>query len=247
MRKISGSIATYVFLVVLLALLGAITVFLPQGSFLPVQEFPASRGTMALVNAGIMLFLYGGLGWLGLKMAARLGFPDLWDPRVTNRMRFLLPAVTGFGLGLFFIATDTGLSHISDLQPLPHPPFPTSLAASAVAGIGEEILFRLFFVSLWVWVVSSILLKGRWQNRVFWIVALASALVFSASHIPSVLFLYGWSSVAEMPATLLVELLLLNGTLSLVAAHHLRAYGFLASVGVHFWTDVVWHVVWGMA
>jgi hypothetical protein len=23
-------------------------------------------------------------------------------------------------------------------------------------------------------------------------------------------------------------------------------YGFLAAVGIHFWTDVIWHVIWGM-
>jgi hypothetical protein len=25
----------------------------------------------------------------------------------------------------------------------------------------------------------------------------------------------------------------------------LKRAGFLGAVGVHFWTDVVWHVVWG--
>ncbi|GAH57810.1 unnamed protein product, partial [marine sediment metagenome] len=40
--------------------------------------------------------------------------------------------------------------------------------------------------------------------------------------------------------------ILLNGVVSLFAAYYFRKYGFLAAVGIHFWTDVVWHVVWGV-
>jgi hypothetical protein len=25
-----------------------------------------------------------------------------------------------------------------------------------------------------------------------------------------------------------------------------KKYGFLAPVGLHFWTDIVWHVLWGI-
>jgi hypothetical protein len=33
---------------------------------------------------------------------------------------------------------------------------------------------------------------------------------------------------------------------AVVAAWHLRRQGFVAAVGVHVWTDVVWHVVYGV-
>jgi hypothetical protein len=118
--------------------------------------------------------------------------------------------------------------------------------ASAVAGIGEEIVFRLFFVSFWVWLVSHVLLGKRWQGRIFWIVALASALAFTAAHVPSVMLLLDLGHIGDIPIPLLAELLLLNGALSLLAAGFFRKYGFLAPVGLHFWTDVVWHVLWGM-
>ncbi|MCD6284330.1 MAG: hypothetical protein J7M39_00270 [Anaerolineae bacterium] len=44
---------------------------------------------------------------------------------------------------------------------------------------------------------------------------------------------------------MLVEIFLLNGVLSVIVAWLFRRYGFLAAMSVHFWTDVVWHVVWG--
>jgi hypothetical protein len=45
---------------------------------------------------------------------------------------------------------------------------------------------------------------------------------------------------------LLVEMILLNGILSLIAAYYFKKSGFLAPVGIHFWADIVWHVIWGL-
>ena len=55
------SLWIYIGLIITLAILAAINVFLPQGSFplTPPQELPASKPVLALVNAAIMLILYG--------------------------------------------------------------------------------------------------------------------------------------------------------------------------------------------
>ncbi len=138
------------------------------------------------------------------------------------------------------------MSRFHTLGPLPHPPFPTSLVASATAGIGEELIFRLFFLSFGVWLISYVILKKRWQNQIFWIIAIFSALAFALAHIPSVMLLFGFNSVNEIPLALMGEIILLNGVVSLFAAYYFRKFGFLAAVGIHFWTNVVWHVIWGM-
>ena len=36
-----------------------------------------------------------------------------------------------------------------------------------------------------------------------------------------------------------------DSMLSVLAGWHLRYNGLLAAIGIHFWADVVWHVVWG--
>ncbi|MEE8419504.1 MAG: CPBP family glutamic-type intramembrane protease [Dehalococcoidales bacterium] len=237
----------YFGLILVLAILAAVSVFLPAfQSLMPDAELPASKPVLALANAGIMLIIYGGLGFLGLKLGPKIGFTDLWDPTVSNRQRFLIPALVGAGLGLFLIIADAVFSQFHTLGPLPHPPFPASIVASLAAGIGEEVLFRLFFISLWVWVISRLILKGRWQNRIFWIITGLSALAFSLGHIPSAMIIFGLDSVSEIPPAILAEMLLLNGTVSVVAAYYFRKFGFLAPVGIHFWTDVVWHVIWGL-
>ena len=250
MEKLSPSTKIYIGLVIILAVLAAINVFLPQGSFLPTlegQELPAPKPVLALVNAGMMLILYGGLGLLGLRLSQKLGFANLWDPMVSNRQRFLIPALIGAGLGVFLVLADAILSKFHALGPLPHPPFPASLVASAAAGIGEELIFRLFLISFWVWLISYVILKKKWQNQIFWIMAVLSALAFAFGHIPSVMVFFGFKTIGEIPPALMGEIILLNGVVSIFAAYYFRKFGFLAPVGIHFWTDVVWHVLWGVA
>jgi membrane protease YdiL (CAAX protease family) len=119
------------------------------------------------------------------------------------------------------------LSQFHTLGPLPHPPFPTSLLASAVAGIGEEIIFRLFFISFWVWLISYVILKKKLQTQIFGIVVIFSALAFAAGHIPSVMILFGLNTINEIPPALMGEIILLNGVLSLFAGYYFRNFGFL--------------------
>ena len=157
----------------------------------------------------------------------------------------MIPAYVGAGLGLFFIVADALLVQLHDLGPLPHPPFPTSIVASATAAIGEEVIFRLFLIPFWMWLISSLILRGKWRSQVFWGVAVFSALAFAAAHLPSVMLVLGAEGLNQIPAALLFEIVLLNGVVSLCAAYYFRQYGFLAAVGIHFWTDAVWHVVWG--
>jgi hypothetical protein len=88
-------------------------------------------------------------------------------------------------------------------------------------------------------------LKKRGQEQVFWIVATFSALASAFGHLPSVMMAFGVNQINEIPLVLMMEIILLNGVLSIFAAYYFRKYGFLAAVGIHFWTDVVWHVIWG--
>ncbi len=246
MKKVSLSLKIYIGLIITLAILAAINIFLPQGAFLPTQKLPASKPVLTLANVAIMLILYGGLGFIGLKLSQKIGFADIWDLKVSNKQRFLIPALVGGGIGIFFILADVIFSKFHTLGPIPHPPFPTSLVASVTAGIGEEVIFRLFFISFWVWLISYVILKKRWQNQVFWVVSTLSALAFALGHFPSVMIIFDLNTIQEIPFALISEIILLNGVISIFVAYYFRKYGFLTAVGIHFWADIIWHVVWGI-
>lgn len=241
------STLTFFSLLGLLVLAAALNAFLPQGeigTLVPESQIP--KWQLALGGAGITAVLYGLFGVLGLALSRSLGFPDLWAENVTNRQRFLIPASAGGLVGIALIAADLVFSRFNGLGRLMHPPFPTSFVASLSAGIGEEIMFRLFFISLWMWLVGKLLLRGRGLTVVYWVVGVLSAVAFSASHLPALMILTGASDPSQLSPVLIGQVFLLNGLISLVAAYYFKKYGFLAPVGVHFWADIVWHVVWGL-
>jgi hypothetical protein len=241
---------TFFILLAILALAAALNSILPQGEIaglMPTDQVSKiPRWQLMLGGAAITAVLYGMLGFIGLSLWRKLGFPDIWDERVTNRQRFLIPAIVGAILGVVLIVSDLIFSPINGIGRLIHPPFPTSFVASISAGIGEEMLFRLFFISLWTWLVGKLILRGRWLSTVYWVVTVLSALAFAAGHLPSLMIILGVNSPAQLEPMLLLEILLLNGIISLLAAYYFKKYGFLAPVGIHFWTDIVWHTLWGL-
>ena len=90
----------FIGLIALYGLLAAISVFLPQdyfGATMPADQMPAAPVLIALANAAIVLVVYGGLGLVGLRLARKLGLPDIWDSAVPNRGRFIVPALIGWG------------------------------------------------------------------------------------------------------------------------------------------------------
>jgi hypothetical protein len=96
-----------------------------------------------------------------------------------------------------------------------------------------------------VWFVYDIVLKRKWQNQIFWIVAVGSAFAFAMAHLPSIMFLFGLKTISDVPLARMSEIILLNGLLLIVAAYYFKTYGFLSAVSIHFWADVVGHVIWG--
>lgn len=246
MTEISKSTKIYWVLVITLAFFTGISIFYLPSQLMPAEEMPAPTPVIALANVAIVLFVYGGLGYVGLRLSQVIGFADIWDENVSNRQRFLIPSVVGVLIGLFFVVTDLVVSQTYTVDALVHPEFPMSIVASITAAIGEEIIFRLFFIPFWLWLISWVLLKQRYFDQIFWILAIVSALLFAVGHIPSAMALLGLDSASQIPPVILGEILILNSVLSLPAAYYMRQYGFLAAVGIHFWTDVVWHVLYGL-
>jgi hypothetical protein len=233
-------------LVAVVALLAAVSTYLPQGLPAEMPEATVPLEQIAAVVAGSVLIFYGGLGYVGLRLTRKLGYPDLLDPLVPARQRFVIPGIAGLWLGLVFIVADNIFARFHSLGPLPHPPFPTSVLASFTAGIGEEMIFRLFFIPALVWFISRVILKGAQEVAVYWAAAMFSGMFFAAGHIPSVMILMQAGSFEDIPSALISEIFLLNGTLSLVAAYFMRRSGYLAAATVHTTTDLVWHVLWGL-
>ena len=212
----------------------------------PMPDMGVSNVVVGLANAGIVLVLYGIFGLAGYWFANRVGLPGIYREDGNWRLWLWTPFVLGALCGLALIIGDLVFSSINGFGPFPHPPFPLSVLASISAGIGEEILFRGFVFGIWALILNWILRRFNSGTVALWIANIIAALAFGAGHLGSVMVLTGATTLADLHPVLLVEIFLLNGIVGLVAGNQYVKTGLIAAVGVHFWTDVFWHVLWGM-
>jgi membrane protease YdiL (CAAX protease family) len=230
---------TNAFLAFLLFVLG-LQDQLTMGAEMPSELANVPAWQLGLANAGIILVLYGLLGVLGLWFANRLDLPGVFRENAGWRNWIVIPLAIGAVVGVVIVVMDRLFTALSPTWTgFEHPPFPASIIASATAGIGEEIIFRVFVMGLWAWLFFLIL---RRKSLSLWIGNWIGALAFAAGHLPSAMQIFGVSTPAEIPVVVLVELLLLNTFLGLVAGERYIKDGLVAAAGVHFWADIVWHV-----
>jgi len=214
------------------------------GMTMPEMEWPPV--VYGLANAGIVLVIYGLLGLGGYWFAKKLGLPGIFSEDGNWRRWFFIPMGFGFVCGILLILGDMLFSPFNGFGRFLHPGFPASIFASLSAGIGEEIAFRGFVFGLWALVLNWLFKRFNGRTPALWTANIIAALAFGASHLPIVLMLTGAASIADLNPIALVEVFLLNGLVGLLAGERYMKDGLVAASGVHFWADVIFHVIWGL-
>ncbi len=210
----------------------------------------ASRGVLAAVNAAAIVLIYGPAALAGWWLARRVQLPAIAAVGLTLWRWVRGPLAAGAVTGVGMILVEQAMQRLAAAPPIPHPAFPGSLLASYSAAVGEEIIFRLFLLSLWavLWRRALRLFLPPERSRAY-ALAIANgiaAVTFALAHLGSAMALYGVTSPAQLPEVTLVELLALNGLVGIVAGSHLMRYGLLGAVGVHLGADLIWHVAYGL-
>ena len=90
-----------------------------------------------------------------------------------------------------------------------------------VGGIIEEIMMRLFFMSLIVFIISKLLYKSKKEipTLVFIIANVLSALLFAAGHLPST------ATMTVLTSVIIIRCFLFNGGLGLCFGYLYRKHG----------------------
>jgi hypothetical protein len=201
---------------------------------------------LGLANAGIVLVMYGILGLAGYWFARKLGLPGVFNEDGNWQRWFWIPLFLGLICGVFIVIGDVLFAPINGFGRFVHPEFPISIFASLSAGIGEEITFRMFVFGLWGWILTRLFKSFNGRTAALWIANVIAALAFGAAHLGTIMFLTGAASPAELSPVLWIEMLLLNGVIGLLAGWRYMKDGLVAAAGIHFWTDIVFHVFWGL-
>lgn len=104
------------------------------------------------------------------------------------------------------------------------------LLASFYGGIGEEILTRLFLVSVIAWIL---------RGRATWLAIVIAALLFGAGHLPAV------ATVSPLTPALVVRTVALNSLAGIAFGWLYWRRGLEAGMVAHFSADLVLHVIVG--
>jgi membrane protease YdiL (CAAX protease family) len=102
--------------------------------------------------------------------------------------------------------------------------------ASFYGGIGEEILTRLFLVSVIAWIL---------RGRAIWLAIAIAAALFAAGHLPAA------ASIVPLTPVLVIRTLVLNSLAGLVFGWLYWRRGLEAAMVAHFSADLVLHVLVG--
>jgi hypothetical protein len=99
-----------------------------------------------------------------------------------------------------------------------------------------EPIYRLLLIPLPLWLVSNVLLRGRFQVPVFWTVAVLASAFELLDQLASPAAQLGLARAGFLAAH--------GFALNLVQAACFRRYGLVASIAVREGFYLLWHVVY---
>ncbi|KAF1689812.1 CPBP family intramembrane glutamic endopeptidase [Pseudoxanthomonas koreensis] len=208
----------------------------------PLAVVAAAQGAQAMVVVGL-------LAWLGLRMGHRVGLGSplmhAWLVRRQRpdwaRLRPVQAALLGIAAAVAILA----LAPLVDraLPPMLHPPATAGsgttafngFLASFYGGIVEELMLRLFLMTLLLWLAAR--LRGRTPPAwAYWCAIVAAALLFGAGHLPAAAQVWGLEPVVVL------RTLLLNGIAGVAFGWLYWKRGIEMAMLAHFSADLVLHV-----
>lgn len=204
------------------------------------------------------LIMFGGLGALGLWLARRIGLgtPILegWLERRESPvpgLRAIAPRSVAIGAvgGLAIVLVDWLLFSARMKEEVLRagidaasiqPSWWKGLLASFYGGFDEELLTRLFLLTLFAWIGAKLARAspGRPGAGVLWTANVLAALLFAAGHLPGVK-----AMGLPLDAFMVTRTLLLNGVLGIAFGWLYVSAGLEAAMISHFSADLVLHVL----
>ncbi len=213
----------------LISILGSVSV-LPYAAALGKIAITPNIIIAALIQSA---FLFGLAIFFGLKLSKKLGF------KIIPSDKFIIPSITsGIALGLVLKFSDkfifTTSSYLLTKQLINVEAW-QGMLASIYGAVNEEILLRLFLVSLFAFLLQKF--SKIKKSKCIIASILFCSLIFGLGHLPA---LY---KILETPHSWdILRVLTLNGLAGVVFGLLYWRYGLMASMLSHFVADLLIHV-----
>ena len=246
--KIKDIINWKVFFILLAMCLISTVLVLPYSLALASNGVSFSLNTL-LLSLALNLVQFAIAVFLGLYFSKRsgLGLPILQGAlegkNVSKELKAILPISIALGvfagvlIVLLSIPFDKLIPELQDAE-ISIPAW-KALLASFYGGIGEEVLLRLFLVSLLVWLCSIIKKTedGRPADFWFWLSIILASIVFGLGHLPAT------SQIIPLNAAVVTRAIVLNGVAGIVFGWLYWKKGLESAMIAHFSADIVLHVI----
>jgi membrane protease YdiL (CAAX protease family) len=198
---------------------------------------------LAVVQAGIALTI---ALFFGLKLAEKVGIPVLElfgtcrGVRKNIRRVATLAVPLGVGVGIVIIFLDmffsSSMPTIKDVAQSIAPW--KALLVAPYGGIVEEILLRLFVMSLFAWLLGLLTRTKDISKRAgnMWSAIILSSILFGLGHLPAT------ASIVSITPIVVARAVLLNGVGGVVFGWLFWKKGLEYGMVAHFTADIVLHV-----
>ena len=247
-----------VFLFIVALTVPATYAVLPYAFTLQSVTLGADELPLVMIGTLVNALIYGVLAGIGLFLAERIGlglpFIEGWLKKEPIRGRFrgvlVLSVIVGVVVSLIILALSLlvfkpplqaeldrlGITLPEDIQP----PAWQGFLASFYGGIVEEVMFRLFGLTLLAWLGSLVSRdsQGRPMPVVFWIANIVFAVAFGLAHLPATVGI-------GLPLNPLVvtRAIVLNGLGGLAFGWLYWKQGLESAMLAHFSADIVLHAI----
>ena len=200
------------------------------------------------VQSGVVMFF---LSWIGLRLGRSLGLDTPFARAFVYGSK--LPKASKIGLRLSLVSGILGGAILVILALLFQPFMPQTSASTSLnidlwkrllaafyGGITEEILLRLFLMTLITWILwkSGLRTKNHPTKLAFWIAA-AAALIFAIAHLPVAITIWTLTPIV------IIRTLLLNSLLGVAFGYLYWRWGLEYAILSHFLAGLVLHGIGG--
>ncbi len=218
-----------------------------QGEILKTVDLPLPL--LLLISIIQNTVLFGVLIFIGLKLTKTtgLGLPilesyiDKSNTDINLKSIFKISVLLGVITGIVIIILDSLFTKIGvDMADQVSFPLWQGFLASFYGGISEEILLRLFVMTLIAWILSKLIRskdKVTKNNFIIWLSIIIASLLFGLGHLPAT------AMITTLTPLVIFRALLLNGIGGVVFGWLYWKKGLESSMIAHFSADITLHVL----
>jgi hypothetical protein len=235
---------------------GLVSTILALPYIFALQHDAIAQATMpffyvVLVSLGQSALLLTIAVFFGLKLSQKIGLPVLalfessvpFKEKIKSILKLSVPLgiavalIIKFG-DFFFIRLIPQLAGVDE-----HIPFWKSLLVAPYGGVVEELLMRLFLVTLFAWLLGKVLRNVTkstdiiHNNTVMWTAIIAASVLFGLGHLPAT------ATILPLTPIVVARAILLNGIGGIVFGWLYWKKGLEYAIAAHFTADIVLHAI----